>query len=61
VYGALFDLMDKIQEEACFSPGYEVNLREARARYCRCVYETADAGKRLAEFVTAMEIDVFSP
>jgi tetratricopeptide (TPR) repeat protein len=61
VYGALFDLMDEIQEEAYFSPGYEVDLREARARYCRCVYETADAGKRLAEFVTAMEIDVFSP
>jgi hypothetical protein len=61
VYGALFDLIYEIQEEAYFSPGYEVDLREARARYCRCVYETADAGKRLAEFVAAMEIDVFSP
>lgn len=61
VYGALFGLIDEIQEDAYISPGCETDLREARARYCRCVYETADPSKRQTEFVAAMQIDVFSP
>jgi hypothetical protein len=46
------------KEHAYFSPGNDIDIREARARYCRCVYETSDADKRLDAFAAAMEIDV---
>ena len=58
VYGALFNLIHVIKEEAYFSPPDEIDIREARARYCRCVYETANTDKRLHEFIGAMEVDV---
>jgi len=58
VYGALFNLIHVIKEEAYFSPPDEIDIREARARYCRCVYETANTDKRLDEFIGAMEVDV---
>jgi len=58
VYGALFTLINEIREDAYFSPTPETDIREERARYCRCVYETSDKDKRLKEFATAMEIDV---
>lgn len=61
VYGALFNLIADIREEAYFSFGDEIDLREARARYCRCVYETSDTDKRLEEFIEAMEVDASSP
>ena len=60
VYEALFKLISFIKENAYFSPGHETDIREARARFCRCVYETSDADKRLDAFAEAMEIDVFS-
>lgn len=59
-YEALFTLISYINENTYFSLGQEIDIREARARYCRCVYETADAKKRLDEFVSAMEVGVFS-
>jgi len=58
VYGALFNLIDVIKEEAYFSAPDEIDIRETRARYCRCVYETADTDKRLDEFIGAMEVDM---
>jgi tetratricopeptide (TPR) repeat protein len=58
VYGALFKLIDNIKEEADFSPRSEIDIREARARYCRCVYETSNMDKRLDELIGAMEVDV---
>lgn len=61
VYGALFNLIHDIKEEAYFSPPDEIDIREARARYCRCVYETANMEKRLDEFIGAMEVDVSNP
>ncbi len=61
VYESLFKLISYIKESAYFSLGHEIDIREARARYCRCVYETADADKRLDEFAVAMEIDVSVP
>jgi len=60
VYEALFKLISYIKENTYFSLGQEFDIREARARYCRCVYETSNVNKRLDEFVAAMEIDVFS-
>ena len=61
VYGALFNLIHDIKEEAYFSPPDEIDIREARARYCRCVYETANTDKRLDEFIEAMAVDVSDP
>ena len=61
VYGALFNLIHDIKEEAYFSPPDEIDIREARARYCRCVFETANRDKRLDDFIGAMEIDVSNP
>lgn len=61
VYGALFGLINDIEEDAYFSLGPERDIREYRARYCRCVYETSDPDKRLDEFVAAMEVDAFEP
>jgi len=58
VYGALFKLIHNIKEEADFSPRSEIDIREARARYCRCVYETSNMDKRLDELIGAMEVDV---
>ena len=58
VYEALFNLIHVIKEEAYFSPPDEIDIREARARYCRCVYETANTDKRLDEFICAMEVDL---
>ncbi len=59
VYEALFNLINNISEEAYFSHPDEIDIREARARYCRCVYETSNADKRLDKFIEAMEVDVF--
>jgi len=61
VYEALFNLIHDIREEAYFSPPDEIDIREARARYCRCVYETANTDKRLHEFIGAMQVDVSDP
>jgi len=60
VYKALFKLIADIRGEAYFSLGDEIDIREARARYCRCVYETSDTDKRLEEFIGAMEVDASS-
>jgi len=59
VYEALFMLTNHIKGNAYFSLGHEIDIRKARARYCRCVYETSDADKRLDEFAAAMEVGIF--
>jgi hypothetical protein len=61
VYESLFKLMADMGEEAYYSPEEELDIREARARYCRCVYETSDTGKRLKEFIKAMDVEAASP
>jgi hypothetical protein len=57
VYQALFGLLRYIDDYSYVSLGPENDVREARARYCRCVFETSDPKKRLNEFASAMEID----
>jgi len=61
VYEALFNLIRDIKGELYFSPTDEIDIREARARYCRCAYETAHRDKRLDEFIKAMEVDAPYP
>ena len=61
VYEALFLLIGYIKGATYFTLDNDIDIREARARYCRCVYETSDTEKRLDEFTAAMEINVFVP
>ncbi len=57
VYDALFGLIGTVAERADVFWGSVVDIREERARFCRCVYETADGAERLDAFAAAMEID----
>lgn len=61
VYAALFAMIEEIDEHEYLSLGFEFDIREARARYCRCVYETSDRAKRIDDFAANMETDVHSP
>ncbi len=63
VYESLFDLLDSSQYEEgeYFSFGISdyssnVELREERARYCRCVYETTFVEQRAQAMLGAMDI-----
>ncbi|MBW1916259.1 MAG: hypothetical protein JRI86_15215, partial [Deltaproteobacteria bacterium] len=60
VYDALFRLINYIKEVSYYSPPHELDIREVRARYCRCVFETSEKSVRLDDFINVMEIDVFS-
>ncbi|NTV43027.1 MAG: hypothetical protein HGA63_06970 [Syntrophobacteraceae bacterium] len=55
LYGVLFDLMDE-HPEVTHSLS-DLDLQEARAQYCRSVYETAEPDRRLEEFVQSMRIE----
>jgi hypothetical protein len=57
VYQALFGLIEAFRETADISLGDAVDIREARARYCRCVYETVSGSEKLHAFADAMDID----
>jgi hypothetical protein len=57
VYQALFGLIEAFRESADVSLGDAVDIREARARYCRCVYETEKESGKLHVFADAMDID----
>lgn len=57
LYEALFDLMDETGHDGFHLPELEVDLREERARYARCVYDTSDQDKRLDKFAAAMMLD----
>lgn len=57
-YQLLFELL----EETGIDPAFfsETEIRETRARYCRCVYESTPGETRLDHFLRAMEVDLFS-
>jgi hypothetical protein len=57
LYEALFDINDELDAYEFILPELELDLREERARYARCVFETSDGHKRLAKFAAAMDID----
>ncbi|PIP44150.1 MAG: hypothetical protein COX17_03065 [Deltaproteobacteria bacterium CG23_combo_of_CG06-09_8_20_14_all_60_8] len=56
VYGALFDLVEEVSARG-YLPDFAVDLREARARYCRCVYDLAGAGERVRHMLAIMAVD----
>ncbi|WP_456386287.1 hypothetical protein [Desulfolithobacter sp.] len=56
LYAALFSLISKVEEYG-FLPDIGVDIREAHARYCRAVYETASLEERAQKMAVAMKID----
>jgi hypothetical protein len=57
VYDALFELIRKLNERTDLYLPPSLDLREERARYCRCILETGD-GTFADDFIQAMEIEV---
>lgn len=57
LYQALFDVLDALEDYDVYRPELSnVDIREERARYARCVYETSDQNDRLKAFADAMKI-----
>jgi hypothetical protein len=56
LYAALFQ---PFHEDEDLLPGYldSVDVREEKARYCRCVYETSDPKTRLEAFFDCMDVN----
>jgi len=61
VYASLFDLVGYIEGVTYFSSSDELDIREARAIYSRCIYETSEPKGRLEAFVEAMAVYASSP
>lgn len=57
LYKALFNLIDEIDEYTLIQSELDMDIREERARYARCVYDTTDKHKRLDEFAATMTLD----
>ena len=55
-YASLFDLVDYIEGVTYFSSPEGLDIREARAIYSRCVFETVESSERLAAFVASMAV-----
>jgi hypothetical protein len=56
VYASLFELIRKLDERTNYYFPHSLDLREERARYCRCILETG-SGTLTDEFIQAMEIE----
>ncbi len=56
-YQSLFELLDETGIDPEFFS--ESEIKETRARYCRCVYESTPRERLLDDFLTAMEVDLF--
>ena len=60
-YAALFDIVEAFQEEMDEFVADAVDIREARAQFCRSVYETTKPGERPDAVAAAMDIDLRHP
>jgi hypothetical protein len=58
LYQALFDLIDDNEDVSRYFSSSSSTSREARARFCRCVYDTADPVNRLDDFFACMTVNV---
>ncbi len=58
IYQRLFDLLDETDElEYSISGSSDsFDLKETRARYCRCVYETSEKEDRIKEMIEAVHV-----
>lgn len=57
VYHALFNLLDMNGEIAGYLPEGSIDIREERARYCRCIYETVEPKDRVRSVSNSIGID----
>jgi len=57
VYEALFEMIHEVQNTEPFEYNLGSDIKEARARYCRCIYETSQKSKKLDSFVKGMDLD----
>ncbi len=55
IYHALFSILDETEKYG-FLPDMEINLRETRARFAKCVYEISDSTKRVDTMMEALRI-----
>ncbi|MFZ5799220.1 MAG: hypothetical protein ACOY3O_12465 [Thermodesulfobacteriota bacterium] len=58
IFARLFLLMARVEDASGYTIDWDMDLREPRARYCRCVYECADPAERVQKMLSAMEIEV---
>ena len=61
VYKALFELVAYINGLDGYVSMSDFEIRESRARYCRCIFEIANEKVRLEELGSAMNLDQFTP
>lgn len=59
VYNALFSLVNEVEEHD-YLPDFGVNLREARARHARCIYELSSREERVDAMFTVMDAEMRS-
>lgn len=57
IYAALFALIDEIDSDTLL-PDIDTDLREARARFARCVYENSHQKERIKALLQVMRKDV---
>lgn len=60
-YDMLFELVEYIENATYFAAFGDLDIRENRANYARCVFETAESKERLPLFVEAMAVFESSP
>jgi hypothetical protein len=61
LYEQLFQLMDEFDRFDYYEYGYSLSsdtfcIKEYRARFCRCVYDTSDKSNRVKNMIDAMDI-----
>lgn len=57
IYSVLFALIDEVDADGSL-PDINVDLREARARYARCIYETSNPDIRIPAMLQVMYTDL---
>jgi len=60
IYDALFTLMSEAEEYGYSLPDFNVDLREAGARFVRCVYQLSSGNERLDTMLEIMSEDLMS-
>ncbi len=59
IYNALFSLVNEVEEHD-YLPYFGVNLREARARHAKCIYELSSREERVDAMFTVMNAEMRS-
>jgi hypothetical protein len=60
IYNALFSLVNEVVEHDDYLPDFGINLREARARHARCVYELSSREERVDAMFVVMNAEMRS-